>query len=313
MNRTWGQEQRVTDPENVRKKLTSGMNSKNPKTPLAHALKNKNTIRLGNKTDPFQNIEKTKRISSRIIGVMEDLDWSYVVQTKYVANVVPVFHKIKVGTLMPIVSPGLEMDWELFEKCKTTNPIDRLRLLNVFNREHDIQGGVNGEPFIPGYHSERDFEQTLKLLKTYNIKSYNTYHLHFNDLVAKNFHEAGLDIELIWKMNQDENWKPILQNLIDLAKKYDIILGCPDFVNSGLYQEKTNTCCGLNVPNPTKFTMIEWKKKMLWEGKTAQQAIDETWDGVGDRQEALDILTNKQKDMYTIKDIEIETKKGGLF
>jgi hypothetical protein len=122
---------------------------------------------------------------------------------------------------------------------------------------------VNGEPFIPGYHTVDQFEDTLKLLKAYGIKSYNTYNLHLNDFVAKNLHQIGIYIEKIWYHNRDEEWRPILRQLIDLAQRYDIILGCPDFVNSGSYTEQSNTCCGVTVPIPCTFNLMTWKKLLL--------------------------------------------------
>ena len=38
--------------------------------------------------------------------------------------------------------------------------------------------------------------------------------------------------------------------------------------------------------------------------KDPQTIIDMTWDGVGDKQEALDILTGKRTDLFTLKDLE---------
>jgi hypothetical protein len=47
--------------------------------------------------------------------------------------------------------------------------------------------GVNGEPFIPGYHTIEQFETMMKRLKGYGIPSYNTYNLHFNAFVAQGY------------------------------------------------------------------------------------------------------------------------------
>ena len=57
-----------------------------------------------------------------------------------------------------------------------------------------------------------------------------------------------------------EYWK---KKLIDLSKKYDIILGCPDFANSGWdFKEQSNTCCGVHVDNPCTWNVITWKRIM---------------------------------------------------
>ena len=204
---------------------------------------------------------------------------------------------------MPVISPGLSKDWEILEKKSTTAPRLRLKTLRYLDGL-GLNVGVNGEPFIPGYHTVNDFEKTLKLLKEYKIKSYNTYNFHFNAFVAKRLHAIGIDIEKIWYYNRDKYWKPILQQLLDLSKKYDIILGCPDFVNSGpKWREKANTCCGINVPNPCTFNTHHWKK-MLQKGidYTFQEIIDYTYDGIGDRELARMIVSGEECKMYTMKD-----------
>ena len=58
------------------------------------------------------------------------------------------------------------------------------------------------------------------------VKRYNTYNFPFHAHVAKRLAEIPeVDIEQIWLMNQDAQWKPILQQLLDIAKKHDMILG----------------------------------------------------------------------------------------
>ncbi len=304
LNRTWGKELRPTNPEALQKKLINGLQCKNPQSSLAWAIKNKNTIRFGNKSDPFQPAEKELKTSKKLMKVLIDLDWSFVIQTKCTELLMEYQGLIALAQvknliqIMPVISPGLEKDWEIFERKRTTNPIERIKHIRKYN-----QTGVNGEPFIPGYHTTKDFEDTLKLLKSYGIKSYNTYNLHLNDLVAKNIAELGLDIEKIWTMNKDQYWKPILQRLLRLADKYGIICGCPDFVNSGWKNwEKANTCCGLQVPNPTKFNTHNWKL-MKQLGKCNRFILESTWDGIGDKEMGKSIIEGTDKDRYTLKDI----------
>jgi DNA repair photolyase len=303
MNRTWGQDLRPAIPEEIKKKLRNGLYNKKPQSKLAWALYRKKTIRLGNKTDPYQDCEKEHRVTRQVVQDLVEMNWSFIIQTKFTNNVEEDMEYFKPGIthFMPIISPGLERDWEILEREKTSSPYERITFCEkAIKAGYGV--GVNGEPFIPGYHTIKDFEDTIKLLKSFGIRSYNTYHLHFNDLVAKNFYELGLDIEKIWEMNKDENWRPILLQLIDLARKYDIILGCPDFINSGEYQSKANTCCGMDVPNPCNFNIIEWKKRKL-KGQSDEQIIEETFDGIGDKKEALEILTQKSKEFYGYKDI----------
>lgn len=307
LNRTWGEEQRVADPDLIRKQLENGLKNPNPKTSLAHALKLKKTIRVGNKTDPYQNIELKENITHEILKTLIDLDWSFVIQTRFTLNsmldevLFEEAHKKKLLTIMPIISPGGDSDWDILEKGQTTAVSARLIsiqhwLLRGFNI------GVNGEPFIPGYHTEKQFEDICKRLKAIGVKSYNTYNLHMNDLVAKNLHSIGLDIEKIWTMNQDKYWKPLQARLCEIADKVGIRLGCPDFVNTPpSYTQKSNTCCGVSVPNPSKFNTHFWKK-MIQKGKTSKEIVKSTWEGIGDLEEGKKIIQGKGNKFYTMKD-----------
>lgn len=321
LNRTWGEEQRMTNPEAVKKQLINGLKNPNPKTSLAFAIKQKKTIRFGNKADPYQDIEKKYNITRRLVQILNDLKWSYVIQTKNTKNVLRDLEYLKENkkniTIMPIISCGLEKDWKLLEHSKTTNPILRLEHLQ-FLSENGFNVGVNGEPFIPGYHSVKDFEITMKKLKKYGIKSYNIYNLHLNDWVAKELVQLGLDIEKIWIMNKDENWGKILPELIEIAKNNGIDLGCPDFVNSGKYQEKANTCCGITVSNPTTFNIIYWKKRYLKNKKESKvETAEKTWDNIGNFDLGLKILKGEKEDVYSLKDVKYKgsrqnRKEGGV-
>jgi hypothetical protein len=169
-------------------------------------------------------------------------------------------------------------------------------------RRQGVPIAVNGEPFIPGYHSVQEFEDMIKRLKSININRYNIYNYHFNAFVARRLNSVGIDIEKIWYHNQDKQWKPILQQLLDIAKKYDIILGCPDFVNAGIdYDQRCNTCCGVDVKNPTTFNTHTWIR-MIQEGKDQETILRESWDGIGDYAQGRAVLVNKSSKFYTIND-----------
>jgi DNA repair photolyase len=307
LNRTWGQDLRPADPEDVRKTLQAGLKNPNPKSSLAYALKLKKTIRLGNKTDPFQTAETHLGVSARIIAHLNDLRWTYVIQSRFLANLRPILdlldesHRLGLLTLMPVISPGAEWDWEVLERKRTT-PIDaRFRFIHkALLRGWNV--GVNGEPFIPGLHTTDQFRDMCKRLNDVGVESYNTYNLHFNDHVAKRLHSIGIDIEKIWHMNQDKNWRPIQQKLCQIADEVGIRLGCPDFVNTGPHwRERANTCCGVNVPNPSQYNTHYWKA-LLQQGKTKQGTDLATWEGIGDRDIGLKILQGEKCDRYTMKD-----------
>ena len=307
MNRTWGDDLRPANVESLDRRLANGLKNPNPKSPLAHCLKNKKTIRWGNKSDPFQPAERQFRISKKIFKILIKHNWTFVIQTMNTDVLMEYERLIGLAldrdliTVMPVVSPGLDKDWEILERKATNPPAERLSDLSEL-MDIGVPGGVNGEPFIPGFHTVKDFEDTLILLKEYGINRYNTYNFHFNEFVAKRLHEIGIDIEKIWFYNQDKQWKPILQKLLALAKKYDIILGCPDFINTGPdWVEQANTCCGIDVPNPCTFNTHIWKK-MAQEKKLDMISFSKTNDGSGNWKEGHKVAFGKSSAFYTLKE-----------
>jgi len=323
LNHIWDQEIKPADIDLLEKKLSNGIKNKTPNSFLSHCLKNKKTIRWGNKSDPFQEVENKYKIAIEIFNLLIRLNWSFVIQTRFMHNlkkyekyIFRAFDKNLI-TIMPVISPGGEKDWEILERKRTTSIAERLKYSNFLIRK-GIPLGVNGEPFIPGYHTIYDFENILKLLKDHCISSYNTYSFHFNAFVAKRLHKIGIDIEKIWYYNQDKEWKKILEKLIDLSKKYNIKLGCPDFVNSGKnYIEPSNTCCGINVPNPITFN-THYFKKYKQKGFSTEKIIQLTDDNSGDMELAKKIIDGEKCDFYTLEDAgfekinTIKCKKLGL-
>lgn len=307
LNHTWGKELRPARPSEIKKKLVNGLKNKNPKTPLANALAKKKTIRIGNKSDPLQPVEDQYKVTKRIIAIMTDLSWSFVIQTRFTERLMLYEDLLlRAGrqglvTLLPVMSPGLSKDWRLLEKRITTPPRLRLRHASYFLKKK-IPVGFQGEPFIPGFHEPEDFERAVRLLREAGVRRYNTYNFHFNAFVAKRLAEIGVDIERIWFYNQDAQWKPILRRLLEIAKKYDMILGCPDFVNTGPdWYEKANTCCGIDVPNPCTYNTHYWKG-YLQEGRSPEDVEGLTWDGVGNRDEGQKIINGRGSKFYTMKD-----------
>jgi len=315
LNHIWGSKLNLTSPEELNRKLHNGLKNPRPKSSLAWALKRKVTIRLGNKSDPFQPIERTHKISEKILEILSDLQWPFVIKTMCTHIMMDYENQLansaNLAIIQPVISPGAELDWETFERKRTTPVSKRIKHL-VELKKQGLKVAVNGEPFIPGFHTVEMFEDIIKRLKSNGIKNYNTYNFHFNDFVAKRLLDIGIDIEKIWEMNQDKNWKPIQHKLCEISKKHDIILGCPDFVNvPKSWNNETNTCCGINVSNPTTYNTHSWRNLIL-EGKTADEIIKNTWDGIGDKEEGRKVLMGKSDKMYTMRDAGL-IKKDLLF
>lgn len=307
LNKVWGEDLKPADLTLMEKTLSAGLKNKNPKTPVAHMLCQKKTIRLGNKADPFQDAENKYRITRQAINLLVKYDWTFVLQTRHTSNMMEAEKNLfaakakNIITIMPIVSPGMDKDWEVLERKRTTMPMHRLKISKYLIMK-GFPLGVNGEPFIPGFHTVREFEDVMKLLKFYHIPSYNTYNFHFNAFVAKRLHALGIDIEKIWYYNRDEEWKKILPKLLDLSVKYGIRLGCPDFVNTGKdWIEQANTCCGINVPNPATFNTHVFKR-LKQEGKTTEEIIQLSYDGAGNMEKGVNIIEGNKSKFYTLKD-----------
>jgi DNA repair photolyase len=309
LNRTWGKDLRPADPEQVMRKLCNGLKNKNPRSSLAWALHQQKTIRVGDKSDPYQNIDVVHGVTRSILKNLAALEWTFVIQTRFTMNMhrdidilCQAKHKDKKSvTIMPVISPGAESDWEVLEQKRTTNIVQRLKDISDWIKM-GFNLGVNGEPFIPGYHTTKQFRDIIRRLKSVGVQSYNTYNLHFNDYVAKRFHSIGLDITKIWEMNQDKNWRPIQHKLCEIADEEDMILGCPDFVNTPKdYPQRSNTCCGMMVPHPSRFNS-HWWKHLLQKGKSPNEVLRMTWEGIGDLEQGKKIVRGEPCDMYTMKD-----------
>jgi len=308
LNRTWGEDLRPADPLSIEKKLRSSVKNTNPKSYKAWALKNKITIRLGSRSDPYQEAERHYKITRQIVKILIKLEWSFVIQTRFLHNLMrdmDLFFddKKRLFVFLPVVSPGLERDWELFERKRTTSIEKRFYIIKqLLKRGFSV--GVNGEPFIPGFHDYSDFRETLLRIKDCGVKSYNVYNLHFNDLVAKNLHKIGVDIEKIWYYNQDSKWKKILKRLLQISEKENMILGCPDFVNTGWkWKEKANTCCGINVLAPSTFNTHHWKKRLQNGEKDWRKILQESFQGFGDKNLAEKIIKGQETKFYTFNDV----------
>lgn len=308
LNRTWGEDLRPLNIDVLKRQVDNALN-KCSNSSLGRAIHSKKTIYLGAKSDPYQSAELTYFSTRRSLEeVLLPAGFTVVIATMFTDNLYrdeDLFLKYKDQIIiMPIVSPGLEKDWIVLERQKTSHPYHRLEAACHF-QSLGFKVGVNGEPYIGGFHSIDDFKKVCTTLFDFGLPSYNTYNLHFNDWNAKQMHEGGIDIEKVWEENQDYKWGKVLPQMIQIAQQYKLVLGCPDFVNSGEYCEPVNTCCGIDVPNPCTFNLIHWKKmKIMNPSISDQEIIDRSWDGVGDLKYGMELLKGNIHDLFSLKDIK---------
>ena len=290
--------------EALRKQLNPTQRMNNP---VAKAIRLKKTIKIGNKTDPYQRAESGLKITRKAIKLIAQAGISFIIQTRNTTLLlrdIDLFKDYKeLVTIMPIVTPGLEKDWDIFERKINTNPLRRLEHIQKL-KDMGFNVGVNGEPYIPGYHTLEDMENTIRIISQIGT-SYNTYNFHENDFVYKRMAELQnpeVDIVKIWTENKDEPWGKLLPEIIKIAARYNVVLGCPDFVNSGKYLEKSNTCCGINVPNPFTFNAVNFKRDFL-NGLSEEETIDKNYEGIGDIEEGK-VLFKKDQKIFTLHDIK---------
>jgi DNA repair photolyase len=308
LNKIWGEEQRASDPQKIAKKLMDSQKIEHPKSPIATAMKLRKTLWIGRKSDPYQPIELSLNVTRGIVRTLVDLNWSYVICTRYPSNAIKdknlFLRNPKLCSVLIEITPGEESDWEIFER-ERTDPIDkRLKIARTW-KACGINIGIRGEPFIAGYHTTAQFRSVLKRIKSYGINSYNTYNLHMNEYTLKRLHSIGLDIERIWNHNQNAIWGKLQRELCQIADEEGVCLGCPDFVNQPANRiSMCNTCCGVNVPNPFKYNTHSWRNQIL-NGGQKTKVLQDSWESIGnadDKSRASTIIFGRSKDLFTMKD-----------
>jgi len=309
LNQVWGTEQRAADPERVCRTLTLAASkpARVGAAPLTAALAQRKALWIGRKADPYQPLELERHVTRHYIQTLTALNWPFIICTRYTDNAMVDEGLLTAGgmvTMLVEITPGGEADWDVFERRRTTPVENRLRAARQWMRL-GIRVGVRGEPYIPGYHTPKQFRDMLRRLRAFGLRSYNTYNLHLNPYTLQRLCDAGLDIERIWAHNQDTHWRPIQQRLCRIAQEEGIELGCPDFVNVPTdWRARVNTCCGVPVAGAFTFNTHHWRQ-MLQCGVSGADVLARTWEGIGtekDRARARLIVTGNSEDFYTMKD-----------
>jgi hypothetical protein len=231
---------------------------------------------------------------------LKDCEWSYKLETKgtiwWAHEVYRELLDPKLSVITVSVMIGEDEDGDRFEPyCSSAST--RLKCLSEAAAE-GFTVGVIAEPFIPGFHTVGQARRFFTHLKELRIPSVNIYNLHLNDWVLKRLATLSVDPERVWEANKDENWRPVLREIIAAAQEVGIELGCPDFFNSGRYIGKANTCCGVSVPNPCNYNFHRWKRTLVDKGRITPEDVVSTWDGVGKRQWPLDAWVSGLPDGY---------------
>jgi len=308
LNAVWGNDFREIDFGQFATRIVNGLRNKNPRSPLAYAIRSRKTLRIGNKYDPFP--PRDKGLTRRVLSFLAGLRWDVKLESKNV----PAMEELTGlllgmgATVTTSITCGRD-DWALLEGKRTPDPEERLRGLGRMARV-GVPVGVITEPFIPGHHTTEEWVDLVRRGKEQGIFRFNVYNLRLTPFVVKRLLGAGLDVEAIWEANQDGRWRPVLRDILEASKRLGVIVGCPDFVNGGDYVFPANTCCGVDVKNPCNFNIINWNKTGLINGKVTLRDFLDSWDGVGDFSEGKRQFLGQDPKKYHLGDTGLFRKEG---
>jgi DNA repair photolyase len=311
LNRTWGREIRAVDVGELTRKLLSPGKGTAPEVRCAEMRK---TLRLGNKSDWFQPEAEARfgRPALQMLRVLRDAEWSVKVETRgQLIGEPPYFDLIadmKAAVTVSVMIGGSD-DWKKFHP-QSADPLFLLTVAGEFRRRgHQVS--VITEPFLPGYHTTAQFITFLDVVKSVGLDAVNVYNLHLTEFVAKRIYNLpGVDIERIWVENQDDRWGCTLLELIQIAESKGIYLGMPDFVNSGRYLERFNTCCAVAVPNPLRYNYPTFKRHILRKGSLSLEDLHDMYEGIGPSPEEL--FADRRIGRYGLHDMGL-VRRGDLW
>ena len=311
LNRTWGQAIRPADVPGIQRKLLNPGKGSDPISVSARARK---TLRLGNKSDLLQP-EAEREFGSPALALLRflrDEAWEVKLETRSpLLGASPYFDLLvdMKATITISIMIGGSADHRAFAP-RSAEPLFLFRLAQEFRRRgHRVS--VITEPFIPGYHTVEQWADFLDMVADYDLDAVNLYNLHFNDFVAKRiFDKPGVDIERVWMENEDEPWRRTLAQLIEIADAKEISLGMPDFVNSGRYLERFNTCCAVDAVNPLVYNYPTFKRHILTTGSLSLEDLHSMFEGIGPPPEEL--FEDSKADHYGFRDMGL-VRRGDLW
>jgi len=312
LNAVWGHgEDRALDLGWLVDMLDRGLRNEHPRSALACAIRGRKTVRVGNKYDPFPPYEDKLGIARAAIEVLLERGFQVKVETKAVDRMLGAVTERWTpdsAIITTTIHVGLDEDWDRLEGRRVPSPARRLEVLRDFALE-GYQVGVSAEPFLAGHHTVEQYGRYLDTLLEYGVHRTNVYNLRLNAFVAKRLAGAGYDIERIWAENEDGCWRVTLGHLIEAAEERGMILGCPDFVNAGRSQTRSNTCCGVDVARPCTFNWHTWRRIGIESGLVTVEDLRLSYDGVGDLGVGLVQFLEGSQDFYTLDDTGVFTQE----
>lgn len=264
------------NPAHLEKELESSNKNRKRKSKVCRLLEKKFPLRLGTNTDCFQPIEKKKGVTKRVLEILEDWKYPYIINTK--SNLVsesPYLELISNASGGAIVQYTIiSLNDDIISNLEPTAPLVEKRLESIRKLANQgVHVQVRVSPIIPEVTSrERDFKTLAERAKDMGAKDLIVEFLRYNQQIKKWVLEAtngSIDLDVTYrdwgaKLRRDGRPKPDkdgyirvpMERKFRLYSRYKEIaheLGLNLYVCSEEYPEINNcvNCCGVSEPNIT--------------------------------------------------------------
>lgn len=256
-NHTWKKPFRPGSLENFKKAFKPYMDS-------GIALK------IGSKSDPYPKVESSKKVTRDVLKYLNDINYPFLVNTRgtgYLRDLDYIDH-LFVG--IPILPQEKAI---FFEGDKLPSITERWFAAKTASL-NGIEVVVNSEPLFP-FNGEQ-LNNFLECCLEAEVKAINFYHFNFDHYNIQKLLDNNLTTEILTMLSEFyeyDLYEWAGRKLIREAKKCDIGIGAPDWVNFP-WDTTTTTCCGFNFDQREKLTAIEFCRIIKEKGKITWKDVE---------------------------------------
>lgn len=268
--------------EDFEKKLISANKDRKRKSKVSQLLEKKFPLRIGTNTDCFQPIERDKKVTKRVLEILDDWEYPYIINTKSdLAAKQPYLKLISDSSGGAIVQYTIiSIDENLVSKLEPNAPTVKKRLKSI--RRFSDQGvhvQVRVSPIIPNLTSpSNDFEALAEKVRDMGAKDLIVEFLRYTSSVEESassikdwvaeatngsvdldkiYQEWGVETKPKPKPDRDGYIRVPMKEKFKYYSKYKEIargLGINLYVCSEEYPEINNcvNCCGVSEPQITE-------------------------------------------------------------
>lgn len=231
-----------------------------PRSEIEKAINIGIPIKLGSKSDCFQDIERTAGATLDALRILKYYNASIIIETKgTILAEEPYFSLITSFDKMPIIAFSVLLGEK--ERLKLEPSVaslkDRMKILEQF---HDVGffTTLKIEPIMPMINDTKEnfvelcqYKDVVDSVSFYNYRTSN-YH-RAREVFAKNEYNWDVMAEKNW--NEDYLFRMGTEAFSVLRESFKLVTTA-DFVNFGL-QNSIPVCCGFMPKNYYKFTWVK--------------------------------------------------------